>query len=469
MKLKITIILTIIVIVCLSGCKKDHKTEETVGEITSTEVINIGSNYVELLVSYGYYSSSEFNNLVKGVCYSETNTSPTVKDNVKKVDYANMVRFDNLKEATTYYWRAYIQKEDIIVYGDAKSFKTLKLPEVSTLVATDITITSATLGGNIKSVGTPEYTSKGICYSSTSQNPTIYDSSITVSGSGTGNYTGTTNSLSANTTYYYRAYVTNSAGTAYGEQKSFTTNDATLPALSTLAVTNITEYSATLRGNISNVGNPPYSEKGICFSTSQNPTIYNSYVTVSGSGTGNFEGGYYYFSSNTTYYVRAFATNAAGTAYGNQVSFKTKNPQPTTAQVRFRKVLDYLYVTEMSVDYVSGGELASYYFGTNSGTSPYYEIPPGQHVPWYYYTYPGYENWYHCLSNSSNDTYNFQEGYKYTVVCDDDGAYLIFYVTNDGSSKSSVYNPPVENPTTIIKVPKKQGTQLNGKPRADVR
>ncbi|GAB1373013.1 hypothetical protein MASR1M45_30770 [Candidatus Kapaibacterium sp.] len=158
-----------------------------------------------------------------------------------------------------------------------------------------------------------------MCWS-TSQNPTIANSKTT-DGSGIGTYSSSLTGLSANTTYYVRAYATNSVGTAYGDELSFTSG-TTLPSVSTANISNITYNSAQSGGNVTNDGGANVTARGVCWSTSQNPTIANS-KTTDGSGTGSFSSSITGLQSNTTYYVRAYATNSAGTGYGEQVSFKT--------------------------------------------------------------------------------------------------------------------------------------------------
>ena len=98
----------------------------------------------------------------------------------------------------------------------------IELPTVTTKSVSNITETSAVCGGSVNSDGGSTVTAKGVCWS-TSQNPTI-DDSKTNSGSGSGSYTSNITGLAGNTTYYVRAYATNSKGTSYGEQRSFTTN-----------------------------------------------------------------------------------------------------------------------------------------------------------------------------------------------------------------------------------------------------
>ena len=102
------------------------------------------------------------------------------------------------------------------------------------------------------------------------------------------------------------------------------------------------------------------------------------------------------------------------------------------AKVRFRKELDYTYVTQMAIYslpvlYTTSVQLASYYFGTSAGTSGYYEIEAGRWYPAYYYTY------YSGSWIDLDEPYNFEANQKYTFVTSDDGQYLSFYVTKDGT------------------------------------
>lgn len=98
--------------------------------------------------------------------------------------------------------------------------------------------------------------------------------------------------------------------------------NATLPVVTTEAVSNITQTEATSGGNVSMSGGTAVTSRGICWSTAQNPTI-NDYHTMEGAGTGTFSSTITGLSPLTTYYVRAYAINSLGIAYGNQESFTT--------------------------------------------------------------------------------------------------------------------------------------------------
>ena len=104
---------------------------------------------------------------------------------------------------------------------------------------------------------------------------------------------------------------------------TFKADAGTLPELTTSNASGVSTSGATLGGNITNAGTPAYTERGVCWSTSQNPTVSNNKKVVSGSGTGSFNTEVSGLTANTTYYVRAYAINTTGTAYGNQISFTT--------------------------------------------------------------------------------------------------------------------------------------------------
>ncbi|MDD3891218.1 MAG: T9SS type A sorting domain-containing protein [Bacteroidales bacterium] len=103
----------------------------------------------------------------------------------------------------------------------------------------------------------------------------------------------------------------------------------TLPTITTTAISAITQTTATSGGNVTSAGSSSVIARGVCWSTSSNPTTANS-KTSNGTGIGSFTSSIAGLFANTTYYVRAYATNSVGTAYGTQVSFKTAESVPNT-------------------------------------------------------------------------------------------------------------------------------------------
>ena len=260
----------------------------------------------------------------RGVCWS-TSSNPTIS-NTKTTDGTGTGSFTSnltgLAVGVTYYVRAYATNSVGTVYGNAEQFTTgaASIPILTTQSISNITKFTASSGGTISSTGGAAITARGVCWS-TSTNPTIANLKTT-DGTGTGSFISNLSSLTAGTTYYVRAYATNSVGTGYGSSVQFTTNGAELPILTTDVVTNITTNSAGCGGNVTSDGGSAVTMRGICWSTSPNPTTTTNSKSV-GSGTGSFSTLFSALTLGTKYYVRAFATNSIGTAYGNEVTFNT--------------------------------------------------------------------------------------------------------------------------------------------------
>jgi len=123
---------------------------------------------------------------------------------------------------------------------------------------------------------------------------------------------------------YINQYATNTAGTNYGTEISFTTSAGSLATISaTVAATSITSSTATSGGNITVDGGSPITARGVVWATTTSPTISLSTKTSNGTGTGSFTSSITGLSAGTLYYVRSYATNTAGTSYGTQISFTT--------------------------------------------------------------------------------------------------------------------------------------------------
>ena len=154
--------------------------------------------------------------------------------------------------------------------------------------------------------------------------------SIVLTASGAENYlwsTGeTTESIVVNptTTTTYTVTGTNQYGCSDTASITITVTPPTitLPTVITSSVTDVASTTATCGGFVMNDGNAAVTARGVCWSTSNNPTINDSH-TADGTGTGFFTSSITGLTPNTTYYARAYATNSLGTAYGNEVSFTT--------------------------------------------------------------------------------------------------------------------------------------------------
>jgi hypothetical protein len=192
------------------------------------------------------------------------------------------------------------------------------IPLVSTGLVSGITSTSAIVGGNVIAGGGAPVTARGICWGS-ALNPDI-SGNHTTNGSGTGSFSGSLSGLLPNTIYHARAYATNSFGTNYGSDVIVLTSPASIPVITTNPVTNIGLNSAMTGGEITSDGGSPVTARGVCYNILPNPTLANLHTT-DGSGTGSFTSTLTLLSPSTVYYIRAYATNAIGTAYGNLRTF----------------------------------------------------------------------------------------------------------------------------------------------------
>jgi hypothetical protein len=200
---------------------------------------------------------------------------------------------------------------------------TLLSPNVNLQPATDLQAFSAKLNGivNPNGLSSNVYFEWGTTLAFgniilANESPVTGNSGVTVSA--------TINSLQPNTTYYFRIKASNAVDVTISNQMTLTTLASTLQ-MTTVSVSNITNSTAVSGGNITNDGGSSIITRGVCWSTSQNPTISNN-KTIDGIGTGSFSSSLTGLIASTTYYVRAYATTNTGTAYGNEINFSTIAP-----------------------------------------------------------------------------------------------------------------------------------------------
>ena len=262
----------------------------------------------------------------KGICWSLT-PNPTVSLNTKTSNGIGLGVFSatatGLSANTSYYLRAYATNAIGTSYNEQVLFITLLTVTIGS--ATSITYKSASVSATIPTQGSNPITEYGICWG-TSTSPTITSNKLTATNLSNTNYSCALSNLSSATKYYARAFITNSTGTNYSNEISFTTADPVAPVVSSTSVNNITYKSATLTGTLTTTGDMPINEYGFCLSnTSTTPTISNTIVGVTNlnSQTGIFSTALSTLSASTTYYVRTYVITNGGTYYGSVSNFTT--------------------------------------------------------------------------------------------------------------------------------------------------
>lgn len=301
--------------------------EAQLPEVSTVEVSNVTSTTATCMGNVASDGGLEL--IERGVCWS-LSANPSLAGSHAAATDASLGVFEvsmtGLTPNKTYHVRAYATNAKGTAYGDDLTFTTTEgLPVVTTSGITEITATSAKGGGEVTDQGASNVTERGICWG-TNHNPTTAGTHAS-SGTGAGSYTVSMTNLTPNATYYVRAYATNSQGTAYGAEVSFTALEG-LPVVLTLDMTDITSTTAKGHGKVTDQGGSAVTERGICWSTSPSPTTSGSHAN-SGTGTGEYTVSISNLTPGTKYYVRAYATNSQGTTYGEQKDFTTAATLPT--------------------------------------------------------------------------------------------------------------------------------------------
>jgi hypothetical protein len=260
----------------------------------------------------------------KGICWG-TSVNPTVELYTKTVESTDSQEFKSvlsgLESGKTYHLRAYATTSEGIYYGEDIEFNTFitgTIPVISTNRIYSVGYSNAACEGNILFDGGFRISANGFCWST--------QSNINFYGNNNGSFIATIDGLLQGTTYHIRAYAINGKGISYGEDLEFNTlSSVEAPQVFTKQISAITENSATSGGTVQSDGGASIIEKGICWSTTPNPTIDLITKTMYGEGLNDFISTLFGLKGNTVYHVRAYATNSVGTRYGEDIIFTTKN------------------------------------------------------------------------------------------------------------------------------------------------
>ena len=338
-----------------------------------------------------------------GVCYGIEPTSLSIEGDHKEGVYRSDTRaeagvieilLNNFSEATQYYLRPYVKDGDYLSYGEVVPFYIPAVAKVSTFDAEAVTASGATLSGEVTDECGSAVTERGFAWIEGDAVPTIEDSHM-AAGSGLGAMTATVEGLDPNKKYTFRAYATNASGTAYGEAKVFTTLVA-LPSLAASTISNITSTSATFNGVLANNGGESVSEVGFYYSTEKevNPetaqkvsleystyqksakelsanTLYSAIQSAQAAASDEGEAfsiDVFSLGIKTKYYVKSYAVNSAGVAYGSVVNFETAGEIATIKTVGSSEVTTSSSVLSANITTDNGEKITERGFVWMEGT-----------------------------------------------------------------------------------------------------
>ena len=298
-----------------------------VSDITSTS-----ATFTSTVTSHGGETVG-----VVGFYYSTTSPIDVEAAEIVSMPYVEdrfAMTVEGLSAGTQYYVMAFARNSAGMAVNAEVNFKTVSTPPtVVTGDHSEITSSSAKLSGEVLLDNGEPITERGFVWVKGLGTPTTSSNKVRVEGM-TGEYSATVSEFEPNQTYSYRAYATNSKGTAYGEVWNFTTLTA-LPDVKILGVFEITSTTAEIDAKITYDGGETPSEAGFLYDTSSNFATAQKIMAPAIDGDGSY---YYTFAGlkrATQYYVKPYATNSAGTSYGEVENFKTlpELPSITTSEV----------------------------------------------------------------------------------------------------------------------------------------
>lgn len=309
----------ILLVIIFVSCKKDNTPP-----MLTTTISKIETTTNSVLIEGHYDYVMDIDNIT--IMYSD-DEDMDIQDSEGMTVKGNEfnVFINGLKNNTVYYYKLKYLGVNNYYESNLYSFETNDIvkPVVATLDVTSITNNSAVCVGEIVSDGGGNIEDKGVCWS-VYPNPDI-DDDCNHEGIGCDDFTSTIYGLLPNTTYYVRAYATNEKGTAYGQEMSFVTyeNIVLSPIIITHEISDITTTSVISGGDVLYDGGSQIIAKGLCWSdTNPEPTVSDNYK-MEGDGNDNFVCTIEGLQPNTTYYVRAYATNSMETGYGESKVVRT--------------------------------------------------------------------------------------------------------------------------------------------------
>ena len=314
-------ILFAIAMLCgFTACQKDD--DVAINRVQITANASVKYNNVEIRCSV--LSTGTTVSYIEAQLSLSSSFTSCISSGMGKDGSSFVVSFKGLEPGTKYYVRFRAENRyTSMMCNETISFTTSypNAPTLSAFGVDDIRETSAHVYCSIIDDGGRSVNERGFYYKKST------DSSWTrrVVGSSAG-FFDTTLSLTENTEYQVYAYATNNYGEGTSSVITFTTLSVPkVPTVTTSAIGDVMMYSAILGGEVTNDGGEVVTEHGVLYSTSSTGlTINNATRVMMGAGKGSFSQTVTGLEANTTYYVRAYAINNIGVAYGDTYNFTTQ-------------------------------------------------------------------------------------------------------------------------------------------------
>lgn len=224
-----------------------------------------------------------------------------------------------------YYW-AKIAMSALVVFAllifACEKIDHVRIIKIQSGTVSNTSYTSSSVEGKVIDIGSNGIENHGHCWS-TADNPTTSQFKTELGSKETpGTFQSNLEDLTANTKYYVRAYALDKNGKEYyGDLISFTTQASAKPTVTTSQPKVIDNHTAECGGNITDNGGSQVTVCGLCWDIVPSPTTDNEYTVIDTVRIDTFTDTLTGLTENTQYYVRAYATNSAGTSYGETVSF----------------------------------------------------------------------------------------------------------------------------------------------------
>ena len=339
MEKKTLVWFTLVTLMLLAACKKAPVPGiERFKILPETERIEVGSTTVRVSGQYEY--AGKINGMQVQVVPDASMSQPVSFDAVIDNDRFSAT-LEGLETATTYYYRYAIDYGAAEPYlTETSQFTTLtEAPAVRTLEATRVDASTYKIRCELVSDGGNVLTGCGICWNEYGS-PTLTDSLVLHQGTEIGTYYCQMSNLSMDKHYYVRAFVKTHQEVYYGDALDFTTEGLGLPVVATVAMGEVASQTAQVLCNVAFQGSALLTERGACWSTRPEPTLQDDHLAASTCEVGDYwitmEG----LIPQTAYYVRAYATNGNGVAYGDVIELETTESHLMGLQVTTLEATD---------------------------------------------------------------------------------------------------------------------------------